>query len=349
MKIVAMLEDFNRDVSWYGEVIRQVKEQAEADYLIAVTSGDFLEDGSPAIADKYARAQKAKKAGVDMVMEIPVCTGLSDQSTKVFSGIAMLKRLYSVDQVVILSRGVEGELLSQIGKFLFMAPPAYQASLKKKMKYPGIPQEEFLRIQAETLEEFFPAEKTQGLPVREILADPINRNAVEIVKAMYQFYWVIKPVYVDISEWETAEAGTRTEQRRLGEEELAVLKEEVERLQETLTPEEFQERLADTPDENPEMNNPMFLLKLLIGIHRGSLIIAGLRTNCPHGRILALADGEAEGYQKIKEKSWVPLLLETAYDPEVAKKERTVLDECGQMLAELDDREFELYQVVCGR
>jgi len=139
------------------------------------------------------------------------------------------------------------------------------------------------------------------------------------------------------------------EQRKPGETEWTVLQEELERLQEALTSEEFQERLADTPDENPELTNPMFLLKLLIGIHRGSLIIAGLRTNCPHGRILGLADEQAAGYQKIQEKTWVPLLVEKSWDPVVAAEQRSKLDECGQMLAGLDDAAHELYRKIRER
>ena len=45
MKIVAMLEDFNREVDWYGDLIHRVREQSGVDYLIAVMAGDFLYTG----------------------------------------------------------------------------------------------------------------------------------------------------------------------------------------------------------------------------------------------------------------------------------------------------------------
>ncbi len=45
----------------------------------------------------------------------------------------------------------------------------------------------------------------------------------------------------------------------------------------------------------------------------------------------------------LQEKSWVPLLVELSYEAEQSAQERKKLDECGQMLAALDDAAHELY------
>ena len=45
----------------------------------------------------------------------------------------------------------------------------------------------------------------------------------------------------------------------------------------------------------------------------------------------------------LEKTSWVPMLVEVSYEKEQIEQERKKLDECGQMLAALDDRAHELY------
>lgn len=370
MKITAILEDFNRSPEQNAKLIEMIRTQTGAEYLAAAMMGDFTEESRPMLRDKLSRAAEAEAAGADLVLEIPAISGLSDRSTKIFSGISLLKRLYSVDQVAILCRGVDGALLSELGKYLFMAPPAYQAELKKQLggQPVGSRPQVFEAAQARALEKFFPEMQPT---VTEILADPVNRTAVEIVKAMYQFYWVIKPAYVDITGMEEQSHGICD----VSEDKLA---EELHRLMDIYAEAALEERLADTPEGSPEIcacfigkreqirqensweaiitllteagYSPAyvrsFLLKFLLGMERGNLIICGLRANAPHGRVLALKEVQAEPFLKIRQKSWVPLLLRSEWEAALEVEAKEKLDECGYMLARLDDRAHELYMQI---
>ena len=368
MKITAILEDFNRSSEQNAKIVEMIRQQTGAEYLVAAMMGDFTEEARFMARDKWTRAKEAKATGLDLALEIPVISGLSDRSTKIFSGIALLKRLYSVDQVAILCRGVEGDKLYELGKFLFMAPPAYQAELKKQLggKPAGGNPELFEAAQIRALSQFFPEMKPS---VAEVLADPVNRTAVEIVKAMFQFYWVIKPAYVDISELPEDVVCQETSVNSLAE--------ELHRVIQQFTPEALAERLADTPDGSPELCSCFlakkeqilgedtwegiigllteagysvdyvrgFLVKFLLGMERGNLIICGLRSNCPHGRVLALSDAKAEEIQKITQKSWTPLIFGSELEAELVEEPKEKLDECGQMLAHLDERAQELFSI----
>lgn len=50
---------------------KQAREQSQADVVVAVMSGNFLQRGEPAIIDKWARAAAALANGVDLVVELP--------------------------------------------------------------------------------------------------------------------------------------------------------------------------------------------------------------------------------------------------------------------------------------
>lgn len=49
----------------------QARKKSQADYIVAIMSGNFLQRGEPAIIDKYHRTEAALKAGVDIVLELP--------------------------------------------------------------------------------------------------------------------------------------------------------------------------------------------------------------------------------------------------------------------------------------
>ena len=60
---------------WYLKqktiILEKSKQEAKADYTIAVISGNFTQRGEVSIVDKWAKAQMAIKNGVDLVIELP--------------------------------------------------------------------------------------------------------------------------------------------------------------------------------------------------------------------------------------------------------------------------------------
>lgn len=63
--------------------INETRRLSNADTLIAVMSGSFLQRGEPAIIDKWARAKTALQHGVDIVVELPYA--FSTQRAEVFA------------------------------------------------------------------------------------------------------------------------------------------------------------------------------------------------------------------------------------------------------------------------
>ena len=52
--------------------MNKAKQISQADCIIVVMSGNFVQRGEPAVIDKYARTSAALKAGADIVVELPV-------------------------------------------------------------------------------------------------------------------------------------------------------------------------------------------------------------------------------------------------------------------------------------
>ncbi|KGR73791.1 nucleotidyltransferase [Ureibacillus sinduriensis] len=77
MKAVGVVVEYNPFHNGHFYHVSQSKDRSNADVVIAVMSGNFLQRGEPAVIDKWHRTKMALKNGVDIVIELPYafCTG----------------------------------------------------------------------------------------------------------------------------------------------------------------------------------------------------------------------------------------------------------------------------------
>ena len=99
MNVVGIIAEYNPFHSGHAYQIRRAKEMAEADYVVVILSGDFVQRGEPAIFDKYSRTQDALEGGADLVFELPVRYSLSSAGDFAYGGIKALTDLGFVTHV----------------------------------------------------------------------------------------------------------------------------------------------------------------------------------------------------------------------------------------------------------
>lgn len=71
MKACGIIVEYNPFHQGHVHHIKESKLKANADIIIAVMSGNFLQRGEPAIIDKFHRAKAAIQTGVDIILELP--------------------------------------------------------------------------------------------------------------------------------------------------------------------------------------------------------------------------------------------------------------------------------------
>ncbi|MFV0559181.1 MAG: nucleotidyltransferase [Enterococcus sp.] len=71
MKSCGVIVEYNPFHNGHQYHVAQAREKTQADVVIAVMSGNFLQRGEPAILDKWQRAEEALANGVDLVVELP--------------------------------------------------------------------------------------------------------------------------------------------------------------------------------------------------------------------------------------------------------------------------------------
>lgn len=71
MKAVGITVEYNPFHNGHLHHVQQARKRSEADVVVAVMSGNFVQRGEPALVDKWARTQMALDNGVDIVIELP--------------------------------------------------------------------------------------------------------------------------------------------------------------------------------------------------------------------------------------------------------------------------------------
>ena len=113
MKTAAIIAEYNPFHNGHQYQIEETRRRTEADFILVLMSGDFVQRGAPALCNKYIRTKMALLGGADLVIELPCLYALS--SAEFFAGgaVALLNQLNVVD---ILSFGSESGNLSLFEK-----------------------------------------------------------------------------------------------------------------------------------------------------------------------------------------------------------------------------------------
>lgn len=94
MKAVGLIVEYNPFHNGHVYHIQQAKEKSQAEVVIAVMSGNFVQRGAPAIFDKWTRSEMALKNGVDLVIELPFATAVSSADYFAKGAVSILDKLF---------------------------------------------------------------------------------------------------------------------------------------------------------------------------------------------------------------------------------------------------------------
>ncbi len=202
MNVTGIIAEYNPFHNGHLYHLTQARRETEADFLVVLLSGDFVQRGEPAILDKWTRTQMALLCGADLVLELPAFAATG--SAEYFARGAI--SLFSASNLIrFLSFGSEsGDLasLSRAASFFAHEPASYQKMLRQELKkglsFPIARQNAFSSWQQQT-ENHFPlapvqtqdSKKTDDLSV--LLSFPNNLLAIEYLKALYRLKSPILP------------------------------------------------------------------------------------------------------------------------------------------------------------
>lgn len=192
MKVLGIVAEYNPFHNGHLYHLEQSKAACGADCAVCVMSGNFIQRGEPALAEKRARAEMALRAGIDLVLELPVVYAMSSAEYFAHASVKILDSLGAVDFLSFGSEAGSLDALDAIAEVLVREPPEFTEPLKKSLSeglsYPS--------AREAALRACFQALKAPAVKAEDIMKNSNNILGIEYLKALKRIRSGITPFTV---------------------------------------------------------------------------------------------------------------------------------------------------------
>jgi len=132
MKTCGLIVEYNPFHNGHVYHIQEAKKQTNADCMIAVMSGSFLQRGEPAIMDKYHRTKAALSMGIDLVLELPYAYAVQNSDLFAKGAVQTLNAVHT-DAICFGSESGHIEPFQETYKQMQTHSDLYQSILKTEL------------------------------------------------------------------------------------------------------------------------------------------------------------------------------------------------------------------------
>lgn len=133
MKTVGLVVEYNPLHNGHYYHLTEAKRVTGADACVIVMSGNFLQRGEPALLSKWARAEMALTAGIDLVIELPLPFSCATAELFALGAVSLLDKIGVVDSLCFGSESGELDWIEALADRLADEPAEFSLSLKKHM------------------------------------------------------------------------------------------------------------------------------------------------------------------------------------------------------------------------
>jgi len=192
MKTIGIVVEYNPFHNGHFYQIEKARQLTGADAIVVIMSGDFVQRGTPAIIDKYARTKMALEHGVDLVIELPVLYATASAEYFAKGAIQILDGLKIIDTLVFGSECGDISLLTEISQILVNEPEVFREKLKEYLKTG----ETFPAARKLALHDYLSAHHDDAAFLEkadEVLDHPNNILGIEYIKALLTIKSTITP------------------------------------------------------------------------------------------------------------------------------------------------------------
>lgn len=210
MSTVGIVCEYNPFHKGHLYQIEQTRKLTGAEYIICFMSGNFLQRGIPALADKYVRAEAAIRCGIDAIFEIPSVYSSSSARDYATAAVTMMNRSKVIDHISFGAETDDIDLLTELAEIIENEPPNVSAGIREKLASGKT----YGQARAESIIEYLCADRSDGLSeyseadpagssaqyskdhLVQVLSSPNNILAIEYLAAIKRTGSKLKPVIV---------------------------------------------------------------------------------------------------------------------------------------------------------
>ena len=199
-KVLGIIAEYNPFHNGHLYHLEASKKLTEADYTIAIISGNFTQRGSTSIIDKWKKTEMALANGIDLVIELPVLYSISSAENFANGAIKILNSLGIVDYLSFGAETSNISILSNIADILYSEPEEYKkllsVELAKGSAFPKARENALLDYIKNNDNNISGNRIIDFKKYNEVLSSPNNILGVEYLKALKKYASTIKPVCI---------------------------------------------------------------------------------------------------------------------------------------------------------
>lgn len=189
MRVLGLIVEYNPFHNGHLYHLEQAKSLCNADFVVCVMSGNFIQRGEPAIVNKWARTKMALGCGIDLVIELPLPYAMSSAEFFAYGAVKILNDLGVVDCLCFGSENADLDKFNTIADILINEPEGYKQVLKQELSK-GI---SFPSSRERALRSYLKEMGCEILELEDIMGSSNNILGIEYIKALKRLNSRIKP------------------------------------------------------------------------------------------------------------------------------------------------------------
>ena len=199
-KVLGIIAEYNPFHNGHLYHLETSKKLTDADYTVAIISGNFTQRGSTSIVDKWSKTKMALENGIDLVIELPVLYSISSAENFADGAIKILNSLGIVDYLSFGAETSDISILNNIANILCSEHEEYKnllsIELEKGLSFPKARENALLDYIKNTDDNVSENKIIDFEKYSKTLSSPNNILAIEYLKALKKYKSSIKPVCI---------------------------------------------------------------------------------------------------------------------------------------------------------
>lgn len=185
MNITGIITEYNPFHNGHLYHLTEARKNTNADGVICIMSGNFVQRGGPAIIDKWKRTEMALNNGVDLVIELPTFYAVSSAEFFAKGAVSILNSLGIVNSIFFGSECGDVNKLIEISQVLVNEDSRYKSILKENLDK-GLT---FAKAREKSLMEYL-----NNTEINDVLLSSNNILGIEYIKSILKLNSSIKPI-----------------------------------------------------------------------------------------------------------------------------------------------------------
>lgn len=186
--VLGIITEYNPFHNGHVLHLNESKKITNADFTIAIMSGNFVQRGETSIFDKWSKTEMALKQGIDLVIELPTIYAISSAENFAQGAIKILSTLGIIDYLSFGSEIGEIKALNDIAEILYKEPKEFSDIIKNQLRS-GL---SYPKAREIAIQMYF----GNSPKYTEVLENPNNILGVEYLKALKKYKSPIKALTI---------------------------------------------------------------------------------------------------------------------------------------------------------